>query len=550
LGEERSDLIDRPSPDHYTPEQASITGSELMRAIRTALALLLGLTVVASLAVRADTRAGKKAAPKAFKGDPAVVFGDSATRQAALKRSFEILRNRLSTLAARMEATGLDPDKKKAEIIRKALKAASDLGTEAKFESLVRGLSTPGADKKLDELRAIIKDNKELRDDLKKLIAILNEDDSAKRLAEKNKKTEDVIKQLKELRDRQARLQAKTEMGKSDTKKIGTEQDKLTKDTKDVTESKTDEDGKPQGLDQIENKETAEKARKHVDQAVMNQKAAQGKLGKGNKDGAGDSQGAAVKNLDDAINVLEEELRQGRKEERERKLKDLLARAKRMLTMQTDVQGELEKLDQDIRRAGKPALTHAARSNKLSDKEREIVKESEGAVKLIKSEGENSAVAFGEIFDQLTLDTATIMERLGQTDTGKVTQKITDDVIETLKDVIKALEKELKDNENEPNQPRPPTDSDPNRKQPLVNLLQELKMVFAMQKRVNDRTTLYGKTYTGEQAPQVVAGLNDADKKRVERIVKEMKSLSDRQDRISKVTKEISKKPEAQRLGQ
>src|SRR5262249_49488521 len=116
------------------------------------------------------------------------------------------------------------------------------------------------------------------------------------------------------------------------------------------------------------------------------------------------------------------------------------------------------------------------------------------------------------------------------------------------KDVIKALEKELKDNENEPTPPRP-GDNDPNRKQPLVNLLQELKMVFAMQKRVNDRTTLYGKTYTGEQAPKIVAGMNDTDKKRVERIQKEMKPLPDRQDRISKVTKEISKKPDAQRLG-
>src|SRR5262249_28242837 len=163
-----------------------------------------------------------------------------------------------------------------------------------------------------------------------------------------------------------------------------------------------------------------------VDQAVNNQKMAGGKISKGNNDGASDSQGAAVKNLDDAIKVLEDELRQGRKEERERKLRDLLARAKRMLTMQTAVQSDLEKLDQDIARARKVELTHAARSNKLSDKERDIVKESEGAMKLIKSEGENSAVAFGEVFEQLTYDTATIMDRLGQTDTGKVTQKITD----------------------------------------------------------------------------------------------------------------------------
>src|SRR5262249_15293628 len=137
-----------------------------------------------------------------------------------------------------------------------------------------------------------------------------------------------------------------------------------------------------------------------------------------------------------------------------------------------------------------------------------------------------------------------------QTDVGAVTQKINDDVIETLKDVIKALEKAIKDNEDDDPTKPPPGDGGPGRKQPLVDLLQELKMVFALQKRVADRTALYAKTYTGEQAPRVVAGMKAEDKKRVERVNKEMKSLSDRQDRIAKVTREISKKPEAQRLGQ
>lgn len=514
-----------------------------MRAIRHALALLLAAAALAGLSLRADTK-GKAPA------DGAAAVADGATRQAALKRSFELFRNRLLTLAARLEASEHKADRDTAANIRKALKAAGELSTEAKFEALVRGLNAPGADRSLDALRALIKDNKDLRADLKKLIDILQENDQGKRLAEKIKKAEEVLKQLKELRDRQARLQARTEMGKADTKKLGADQGKLTRDTKEVAESKTDDDGKPRGFDQIEDQETRDKARKLVEQAVGNQKMAEAKLGKGNPSGAGDSQGAAVRNLDDAIKVIEEEIRQRRKEEREQKLRDLLARARRMLTLQVEVQTGVVSLDGDIRKAtAKPnALIHAARGNKLSDKERAVVKEADDALKLIKSEPESAAGAFAEAFEQISSDTATVMDRLGQTDTGAVTQKIIDDVVETLKDVIKALEKELKDNDND-TPPRPPGDGGPGRKRPLVDLIQELKLIYAMQKRVADRTALYGKTYAGEQAPRVAAGMSAEARKHAERVLGEIRALAERQDRITRVTREISKKPEAQRLG-
>src|SRR5262245_57234526 len=95
--------------------------------------------------------------PKAEKGAAEVKdkskgqITDAATQQAQLKRAFESFRQRLAILAARME-NGSDKDKEKAKALKKALKMASDLGTEGKFDSLIRELTKTGADQSIDIL--------------------------------------------------------------------------------------------------------------------------------------------------------------------------------------------------------------------------------------------------------------------------------------------------------------------------------------------------------------------------------------------------------------
>jgi hypothetical protein len=53
-------------------------------------------------------------------------------------------------------------------------------------------------------------------------------------------------------------------------------------------------------------------------------------------------------------------------------------------------------------------------------------------------------------------------------------------------------------------------------------------MIRSMQKRVNDRTQLYGKQYEGEQAKDPI-------------LRTEIRNLSDRQERIYDVTNRIAK---------
>jgi hypothetical protein len=132
-----------------------------------------------------------------------------------------------------------------------------------------------------------------------------------------------------------------------------------------------------------------------------------------------------------------------------------------------------------------------------------------------------------------------IVTRLGKTDTGKVTVQVENDVIETLKEMIDALKKAQRDMKQQQGKPKPQQQGPP-QDQKLIDMLAELKMIYAMQKRVNNRTELYGKQYNGEQVPTPDSAKTDKEKEHLQMIQKELKDLSARQEKIGKVTKDIA----------
>jgi hypothetical protein len=465
-------------------------------------------------------------------GDPKILLDDSAIRQAALKRAFEAFRQKLALLAGRLENSASEQDRDRVAALRRALKLAGERGVEGRFETLLRDLTARGADRNLDLLSQIVRDNKELRQDLRAILKLLTEDDRDKRLAQRREDAGRLLDRLKELRARQARLQALSDRGKHDGKDLARQQEKLTQQTREVLPPKNDA------------KTPAELVRKPVEQAVGEQQKAEGQLSKAQMDAAGGSQGRAVSRLDEAIRMLEDDLRQTRQEERERALASLLARCRKMLAWQKEIRTGTAEIERDLFRApdGKPTVNHSARANKLADTQDESLKEADATLKVLREEG--TAVAFVEVFEQLRNDMTTVRFRLSRTDVSTLTQAIEDDLIETLEEMIRALEKAIRDKPQE-EPPSPGGDGpSPDRKPKLVNLLQQLKMIHAMQRRVHDRTELYGKLYPGEQAPPAEGEVNAEQRRQYERISKELKDLAGRQERIGKVTREIGKQPE------
>ena len=101
---------------------------------------------------------------------------------------------------------------------------------------------------------------------------------------------------------------------------------------------------------------------------------------------------------------------------------------------------------------------------------------------------EGSSVAFPEAVEQMRDNMLEVAHRLEAADTGDTTQIIEQLIVETLEEMIFALQKEmekLKQQEGEPPPPGEPQDP------PLVDLLAELKMIRSLQNQINRLTRAY-----------------------------------------------------------
>jgi molecular chaperone GrpE (heat shock protein) len=276
--------------------------------------------------------------------------------------------------------------------------------------------------------------------------------------------------------------------------------------------------------------------KKQIEDAEKYQDRAEDNLRKDNRKDAPEDEQAALDKLNQAKKALEDLLRQLREEEIERLLARLEARCRRMLALQIGVRDDTAALDKVIKDNPNGQATRADQqaSNVLSDREEEIVKEARAGLALLEAEG--SAVAFAEVFAQVKGDMETVALRLRKTDTGVVTVTIEDQIIDTLKEMIEALKKAQSDKKSQGGK------SSSGMPQPdkLLDMLAELKMIRSMQKRVNNRTELYGKQYAGEQAPPPESGSTPEERERYDRIQGELKDLSKRQQKIGKVTHDLA----------
>ena len=105
-----------------------------------------------------------------------------------------------------------------------------------------------------------------------------------------------------------------------------------------------------------------------------------------------------------------------------------------------------------------------------------------------------------------------------------MTQAVERDIITALEEILEAVTKAQKDTDVK-KKSRPSRAGQP-QEPPLVDTLAELKMIRALQMRVNRRTQRYAKLVQGEQADQ--ADLLDA-----------LRRLAEQQKRIYRVTRDM-----------
>jgi hypothetical protein len=261
-------------------------------------------------------------------------------------------------------------------------------------------------------------------------------------------------------------------------------------------------------------------AEQRLQRAQQRMQEAQKKLEEAEKSDAVEKQEEALRELEQAKAELEEILRQLREEEMARTLAMLEARFRKMLDAQVQIYEGTQRLDKvPTEDRDRDDVIEAGR---LSRKEGEIVVEAEKALSMLQEEG--SAVAFPEAVSEIRDDMISIRDRLAEANTGAITQGVEEDVIAALEEMITALEKAQKDMQDQ--KPGQPGQGGGEQEMPLVDTIAELKMIRAMQMRVNNRTQRYTELTKDEQASEPL-------------ILKALEELAERESRIHKITRDI-----------
>jgi hypothetical protein len=264
----------------------------------------------------------------------------------------------------------------------------------------------------------------------------------------------------------------------------------------------------------------SEAARRRVREAQQAMDEARKKLEEAK--GAAEDQEEARRKLEQAKARLEEVLRQLREEEVERSLALLEARFRKMLQLETDVYEGTVRLD----RVKPEDRSHneEIEAGRLSRQQRTILDELTGAETLLREDG--TSVAFPEAVQELREDMEQVAVRLAEAKVDQMTQLTEQDIMAALEEMIAAFQKARKENEEKQQQQQQQggEQQDP----PLVDAIAELKMIRALQMRVNKRTVNYSKLVDGEEGQAEKAELIEA-----------LEKLSQREERIYRTTRDI-----------
>jgi len=461
-------------------------------------------------------------------------------------------------------------DPRRAALLKKAVAQSKEQLISVRFERLVELLGQ-------EQLAKALENQAELDQELRALLELLLSENRAKSIESEKARLREYLKRLNTLIKQEKDLQART-AGGGEMKPLAEEQGKVAEKTgqlaqdikkneeqkggtqgkqgkqSDAQSGKQSPDGKPSpdgksdgqqssggkkgskaqgqqgsqsegqpGEQSPDGQQDAQQnpARQRLEAARARMQQAQKKLEEAQRRGAAEEQEEAIRELERAKAEIEEILRQLREEQIARLLAMLEARFRAMLQMQQEVyEGtcRLDRVPQEQR-----THNHEIESGRLSNKESRIVVEVDKALLLLREDG--SAVAFPEAIEQMREDMVQVVQRLAQAKVDKITQAIEEDIIAALKEMIEALKKAQKDLKNQ----RPPRGQplggqpvDP----PLIDMLAELRMIRALQMRVNNRTDRYSKMIEGEQAqsPELINALQ---------------RLAERQQRIHRVTRDL-----------
>lgn len=298
----------------------------------------------------------------------------------------------------------------------------------------------------------------------------------------------------------------------------GKPSDSQPSDGQNPSQSQPGDDGESEPSEQSQS--PAERAQQRLKKAQQRMQRALEQLEKIERDKAVDQQEQALRELEQAKAELERILRQLREEELERTLVLLEARFRKMLDAQVVVYEQTKKIDAN--QSSVPEHEIEISSGRLARQERAIVREADRALVLLREDG--TTVAFPEAIQQARDDMQSVEKRLSEVKTGVITQGLEEDIIAALEETLAALQQAIKEARARKGQPQQSSGSPED--QSLVDQLAELRMIRALQGRINRRTERYGQLI-GDQ-PTADPDLREA-----------LDELAVRQERVFQATRDL-----------
>jgi hypothetical protein len=281
-----------------------------------------------------------------------------------------------------------------------------------------------------------------------------------------------------------------------------------------------------------EPKSATERAQQQIQQAQQNMQQAQQALEDAQREGAVEKQREAERNLKEAIEQLEQILNQLREEEIQRSLETLETRLRRMLDMQNKVLEETNRLHEIA--GDQPDRSVLVRATALARDQAKVGAEGERALLLLQEEG--SSAAFPEALSQVNRDIASATSRLETGDVGAITVVIQADIVQALEEMVEAVDRVRKENDQKKRQQGSPSGSPmPPGMQPLIDQLAELRLIRTLQLRVNKRTDTLSQMLSDPS--DTVGQAKESD------LVEQLKELGKRQESIEQVTRNIATGP-------
>ena len=503
-----------------------------------------------------------------FQQDPASPQESEASRSDQLRSQQKLVSDRYRLLEQKLfdlHEFEMDENPERSDLLRRAYEQSQQKLTGKTLEAIAEQLGG-------NRLRQAGQNQTVALEDLRLLLTLLESEDRSKRLRDKEKRIKAYIEEVDRLLTIQRGLRSQTENG-VDGDRVAKSQEKLAQRTGELkdeiqenegtdadaaaTSSEPNEgqpsegqpsegqpsegqpsegqpsEGEPQGDSQngptppTPPSEPQDPVQQRLKAAEEKMKDAQLKLEQARREESVQDMEDAERELAQARKELEEILRQLREEEIGRTLAMLESRFRKMLEAEIRIYESTKRLDRTVpeQRRGE----YLIQTGKLGVQQREVATDADRALTLLLDEG--TSIAFPEVVEQMRDDMIQVSGRLSEGNPGRITQEIEEDIIDTLDYVIEALvqaQQDLQEQQQSPPQQSPPMDPGD---MPLVDQIQELKMIRGLQYRINKRHQRYSRLL--DDPDDLLGESSDPD------IQEALQKLADREDKLQQITRDV-----------